>query len=1344
MSVTTSSANVDPPPLLFGQRSPSPPVFHHFSQNGSQSPSPSSPNAPRPPADGPMSTNNHIASESEDSDMEDDSMDHFGQESQPPQVPAGQGTVDAGDEMDMSTTNILNNSSNAPHAPPGQIDHDAMDTSPDPPTLAFADPPASVPSTTTTTLPPPPPPPQIEEPAGAPRLVRVNSRGSSVDSMGYPGVNPSTPPPTSLPPPPVVLPPPAGPSDSPREEGSVMEPDDSSDEDEVPCWHELREDRSAPDEVELKEIEAVEEFSAHDHAHWEAKTFVELDDPEYKPGPTGRLEWTINNFNGTKDKPNKELVMKSHVASVGGYDWQIKFYPRGNDSDFLSIYVECLSVKKKKESSGSQHDTSTPRSASNSQVQPQSSGTASVEYRTTPIPLLGNPKIPKRPSVAAQVAVVLYNPNEPRVNFYRSCAHRFCPDSPDWGWTRFHGPHYEIHYRHRGQRQALLRNDTLAFRAYIRIVEDSTECLWEHHSGENSWDSFAMTGLNSMCANSGGLLAAVWSWLMFKPFRQFLYSAHVPHPDTRATPKPLLAAFLRALYKMRSKPQVRDPVDLEYVVMALEWYGENHRFDKMDVIEIWEVLRAKLEVEVRGTHMERQLTTLFGPERDRMLNTPTYRAPVKGCADVQAAVDKARNLMDSTAAPPDLLHIELERQDFDESQRAMKKLTDKVKILDRITANKTPYILYGFVAHRDSLQSGNYYSVLRPRGPGTRWYAHYDDKDSRLVCLTKKQALDSHQGGGSEKSSVAYILMYIRQDLVHKQFSNAEPEWIVPDWINDDESDDEYSGSLGSEPHEFKVFSSKAFEQHHGPGILDPTDLRWEGHNLVKSVQLCPTDSVSIIRQRLAEEFDVADSRRINFWIMDYAAGNAYRPVLNRMVTNEDSDVMRPSDPWVRRGPSEENLQKATERWLWVHVAEKDDVPPMIEDRLMVEDPDASDDDQDTAEDTPMSDRDDQIQDGMDLLINEGLTAQAARLHSQLEGEQQAVAQAIARSRLQLEFGTAATRIEDTDAHSTLAPVPPPPPTDDLAPPIPKPKNPANSADPYAWYSANVNPRGETYIMLKVFDAETATLKAHSSFVVKFSDRVEQKILKALDWDASTAVELWDEAEMPSSRATKLALRPSTTFGHTSLVTPVVLIANKTLSSSTRASLADAGQFTSASDFIQHALRARCATRTMPPLTGHFTLDHFSSEHYTGLLRNGLPHGHGRRTYFDGSSYVGPFRLGSRHGPNGTLTYTNGDVYRGSWADDAPHGMGSLVEHASGNAYHGGWRAGKRFGEGVTHWRQAQEVERLCRICWEEGADAAFYDCGHVVACLACARRVDQCPVCRRRVLSAMRLFFGN
>lgn len=37
--------------------------------------------------------------------------------------------------------------------------------------------------------------------------------------------------------------------------------------------------------------------------------------------------------------------------------------------------------------------------------------------------------------------------------------------------------------------------------------------------------------------------------------------------------------------------------------------------------------------------------------------------------------------------------------------------------------------------------------------------------------------------------------------------------------------------------------------------------------------------------------------------------------------------------------------------------------------------------------------------------------------------------------------------------------------------------------------------------------------------------------------------------------------------------------------------------------------------------------------------------------------------------------------------------------------------------------------------------NVAFYECGHVLACKECAAQIENCPVCRKRVLARLELF---
>jgi hypothetical protein len=144
---------------------------------------------------------------------------------------------------------------------------------------------------------------------------------------------------------------------------------------------------SAPDEDELKEIEEETEHSALDHEYWESKAFLPLEEPEYTAGESGRVHWSIDAFNGTRENPNHELVMKSEVVTIGGHQWQIKFYPKGNDTDYLSVYLECLSVMDKKNELGEPNAEEAPEEGV-SEPKKQDKGENSifrVNMRTYPI-----------------------------------------------------------------------------------------------------------------------------------------------------------------------------------------------------------------------------------------------------------------------------------------------------------------------------------------------------------------------------------------------------------------------------------------------------------------------------------------------------------------------------------------------------------------------------------------------------------------------------------------------------------------------------------------------------------------------------------------------------------------------------------------------------------------------------------------------------------------------------------------------------------------------------------------------------------------------------------------------
>ncbi|KAF2823695.1 DS-domain-containing protein [Ophiobolus disseminans] len=1375
------------PPLHFGQQpsSPQQPADHAL-----HAPTPASPSPP-PPADVDMSSSaTTLAPAGQRHDREAEGLAN-GPVEEPTLLPG---------EREPDTNTVVEVAA---------LEDDTMDTTPDVDAgLVLAD--ASV---------------GPLEAAAAPAVASADGAAGELGSDQLPLVAPSGDAADSQNPPPIDPPPPADPNAEPPPPPPPVEPvrsdSETSDDDDsgLQPWHPMQEDTSAPDEAELKEMEASTEHSALDHEYWENKTFLPLEEPEYTAGDVGRISWSIDAYNGTREKPNRDIVMKSDVVTVGGHQWQIKFYPKGNDSDYLSVYLECLSVvdpKKKDDDDKSEASSRTedppedpmetteiapgketaPPPPPPQETPPTSTtvGTTPTEPQHAPLPLLDGKSIPKRKSVAAQVSVVLYNPTEPRVHYHKTALHRFCSGSPDWGWTRFHGPYYDIAHRMRGNRAPLLQSDKLAFTGYIRIVEDDTNCLWEHHSRENPWDSFAMTGLQSLVlgedasAPGGNMISAVASWLLFKPFRTVLYAINTPDPNDEpfTRPKPLVTALQKVLYMLRTQVEPgAGAVPLDDVLDALDWYGIHDHLEKVDVIETWEILRAKLEEELHGTAQADALMSLFGPKRDYSTGIPTYQVPVRGVESMQKAVDSATNFTVPGQPLPQMLTVELDRQDFDVKTRSYVKLLDKVTLDDRLTIGDTSYTLYGFVVHKQTLQSYVYQPLFRPEGPGSRWYSYSDSKDeNRVKCLTKREAVDEHEGqlGTGQvigNDPVAYVAMYIRDDIAASVFNaDAETEqWTVPDWVRAEVEKDKASAipppmslppvdpsAVGGETevkeqkepaksYEFHVVDSRTFKDHEGPGFFDAYSTKF-----TNNIQIGTDFTCEKITATLAPLFpDIQDRRQILFWFLDPVRGSLGRPQLmstgKTLYSRGAFDRYTESKDWTLAEAPVEC------RFIWVHIidfaelpelpkpeetkpelAETAPVVPTLTDEMQAEISHVDDERAATppqeevaphTEDTPMSDPDEPIDaptepqaleiDNVASVTNiEGLDTAMVEVESAEVPDPPSVDVLIPES----------TALGDTEMGGTQEDLllPPPPPIS-IPPELSQPPPPARPQTPDP-------PPEEIYFFLKLWNAEKQILESRGSHVCLRSARVDETVVKLLGFpmEDKKKVELFEEDELTTTRT----IKHRRSFAQLDLQNTAIIIASPPITAEQRSALADHAVFADPQGYLAH----RALARNFPhKMNGHVTYNYFSDQYYKGEIKNGYRHGHGERIYHSGATYSGSFRLNQCHG-HGLYTFQNGDTYDGDWVNNQQHGSGTFVEAASGNTYVGGWKNDKKFGEGVTHWKNAQEAERLCRICWDEPAEAAFYDCGHVVACLPCAREVQSCPVCRKRVLSAMKLYY--
>ncbi|KAG5837648.1 hypothetical protein ANANG_G00241660 [Anguilla anguilla] len=49
--------------------------------------------------------------------------------------------------------------------------------------------------------------------------------------------------------------------------------------------------------------------------------------------------------------------------------------------------------------------------------------------------------------------------------------------------------------------------------------------------------------------------------------------------------------------------------------------------------------------------------------------------------------------------------------------------------------------------------------------------------------------------------------------------------------------------------------------------------------------------------------------------------------------------------------------------------------------------------------------------------------------------------------------------------------------------------------------------------------------------------------------------------------------------------------------------------------------------------------------------------------------------------------------------------------------------------------------ENLCKICMDSPIDCVLLECGHMVTCTKCGKRMSECPICRQYVVRAVHVF---
>lgn len=510
--------------------------------------------------------------------------------------------------------------------------------------------------------------------------------------------------------------------------------------------------------AEQQPPKAEEKPDNDDEEEEEEEDGTKEEDEEEEKSETGHYDWHVTKFSKKKDR------MLSDVFTIGGYEWQILLYPRGNSAH--PQQVECLAVY-----------------------------LAVAEAKSL------NPGWHR----TADFAISVVNTKDPTKNVVKDAKHTFRASEADWGFNNFAtlGDLKE---------PGFLIDDTLHIHVDVKVIKDI-------YAGQGwatwaNWDSKKETGYVGL-KNQGAtcymnsLLQALFH---IGTFRKSVYQMPTQNDSpTASIPLALQRVFYRLQFGERS-------VGTKELTASFGW-NRRDSFVQHDVQELNRVFCDNLEEKMKGTISEGIVEKLFrgkiynyikcinvNYESSRMETFYDISLNVKGMKNVYDSFEQyvavetlsGENKYDAgqhghqdankgcffQSLPP-VLELHLKRFVYDFQRDRNFKINDRYEFPNTINLRrflssdadvsiKPLYRLYAVLVHSGDVHGGHYYAYVRPTTK-MQWFK-FDDE--RVTKARKKDVFEENYGGEVQrtyrnalgkpivttysKSANAYMLLYIR------------------------------------------------------------------------------------------------------------------------------------------------------------------------------------------------------------------------------------------------------------------------------------------------------------------------------------------------------------------------------------------------------------------------------------------------------------------------------------------------------------------------------------------------------------------------------------------------------
>mmetsp|Transcript_7331 Transcript_7331/g.19028 ORF Transcript_7331/g.19028 Transcript_7331/m.19028 type:complete len:1112 (-) Transcript_7331:2065-5400(-) len=495
----------------------------------------------------------------------------------------------------------------------------------------------------------------------------------------------------------------------------------------------------------------------------------------------GSHRWELHNFS---QLPNQKQYSAQFL--VGGYFWRILIFPKGNNSEHLSVYLDA-----------SDSDT-------------QAYGWSRYASFTLTVVSQFKGKDVKKDS-----------------------GHQFNARESDWGFTQFL-PVNELMDPDNG----FLHNDTLVVFAEVHVQK----------SNPHLYDSYKETGHVGL-KNQGAtcyMNSLLQTLYHLHHFRKAVY--HMPTAETEEASKSIPLALQSLFYKLQYGDTSVATKELT-ASFGWDTYDSFMQHDVQELNRVLcEKLEEKMKSTVventiqklfEGSVVNYIECINVNYKSERKETYMDLQLDVKGCKDVYASFDKyveverldgenkyqagdEHGLQDARKGVlfeklPPVLELQLKRFEYDFHRDTMVKINDRYEFPERLDldvgnrkyfspssdrSQRNVYLLHSVLVHSGGVHGGHYYAYIRPTLEGDAWFK-FDDE--RVTKETTQKATVEQFGGSDDdnynhnhnnnnnnftppahggfrlaKFSNAYMLVYVRESDKDEILCNVDKEDILP------------------------------------------------------------------------------------------------------------------------------------------------------------------------------------------------------------------------------------------------------------------------------------------------------------------------------------------------------------------------------------------------------------------------------------------------------------------------------------------------------------------------------------------------------------------------------------